>query len=53
MTLAPGNYDVTAEAWDYRPGTITDVLITSQTIGTLDFALIRLRQLYLPLIARN
>jgi subtilisin family serine protease len=53
MTLAPGEYDVTAQAWGFAPETITDVLVTSQTVRILDFTLTPLRRFYLPLIARD
>jgi hypothetical protein len=44
---------VTARAWGYAPETITSVLVTSQTVQTLDFALTELARFYLPLIARH
>ena len=53
MTLASGTYDVTARAWRYAPETITSVLVTSQTVQTLDFTLTELARFYLPLIARH
>lgn len=53
LTLAPGEYDVTAQAWGFAPETITDVLVISQTVRTLDFALTPLMRFYLPLIARD
>jgi subtilisin family serine protease len=53
MTLALGTYDITAQAWGYAPETLTDILVTSQTVRTVNFTLTQLTRFYLPLIARD
>jgi serine protease AprX len=52
LTLAAGTYDVTARAMGYLPQTVTNVVVISGQVTTLDFALLPNR-LFLPLVLKG
>ena len=49
MSLPAGAYNLTVEAAGYISETATGVLILSDQVATLDFALVPIVRLYLPL----
>jgi subtilisin family serine protease len=53
LTLAMGDYDVTVEADGYVSQMVTNTQVISGQVTTLDFALVPLQRLYLPLILRD